>query len=77
MKTCPNGSRLALVLPLAAFGASAQAIHIGPGASGSIWVGLTITGVIREYEDDNGCTVRVVRYRRGDGDMVTRRERHC
>lgn len=33
--------------------------------------------VIREYEDDDGCTVRVIRYRRGDGDMVTRRERHC
>ena len=57
--------------------ALAQGIHIGPrgvdvnvGARGG-------DSVVREYQDDDGCMVRVVRHRSPDGDMVTRRTRDC
>lgn len=69
-----------IALPLAVAGAHAQGVYIGPGGVG-VDTGLRYQGgerrVIRQYEDSEGCTVRVVRYRRPDGDIVTRRIRDC
>jgi hypothetical protein len=64
-------------LPLTVFGASAQGIHIGPDGVGVDTGMRDHQRVVREYEDDDGCAIRVIRYRRGDGDVVTRRERRC
>lgn len=69
----------AIALPLTWAGAYAQGIHIGPGG-----VGID-TGphhyrqgeVVRQYQDEDGCMVRVIRYHRPDGDVVTRRTRDC
>ena len=67
-----------LALPLTASAVSAQGIHIGPDGVGvDVDPGDHHRRIIKEYEDDDGCTVRVIRYRRDDGDMITRRERHC
>jgi hypothetical protein len=69
----------AIALPLTWAGAYAQGIHIGPGGVG-IDTGVRTWGhreVIRQYEDSDGCMVRVIRYHRPDGDVVTRRTRDC
>jgi len=78
MRTSQSIAVAMVALPLTVTGVPAQGIHIGPGGVGvDIGPGGHQRRVIREYEDDDGCTVRVIRHQRGDGDMVTRRERHC
>ncbi|MCW2283460.1 hypothetical protein M2323_001126 [Rhodoblastus acidophilus] len=77
MRTTRSLAVAVLALPLTVSGAPAQGIHIGPGGVGVDMGGDHHRRVIREYEDDDGCTIRVIRYRRGDGDVVTRRERRC
>lgn len=72
----------AALLPLAWTGASAQGIHIGPEGVGvgDVGVGPYYShhhGVVREYQDSEGCRVRVSHHRRPDGDVVTRRIRDC
>lgn len=70
------------LLPLAWTGASAQGVYIGPGGVGVGDVGVgphywRHREVVRQYEDDDGCTVRVIRDRRPDGDVMIRRSRDC
>ena len=67
----------AAVLPFLFVGAYAQGIHIGPGG---VDVSTGMGGqdhVVREYQDGDGCMVRVIRHRNDEGDMVTRKIRHC
>ena len=67
----------AVALPLILGPALGQGIHIGPGG---VDVDVGARGgdtVIRRYQDDDGCMVRVVRHHSPDGDVVTRRLRDC
>jgi hypothetical protein len=66
-----------VTLPLTATGVPAQGIHIGPGGVGIDAGPRRDQRLVHEFHDDDGCTIRVIRYRRDDGDMVTRSERHC
>ncbi len=67
---------VAAILPLTFAGALAQGIYLGPGGVG-VDTGDHGDHVIRKYQDDNGCMVRVIRHRRSDGDIVTRKIRDC
>jgi hypothetical protein len=68
---------IAAMLPLTFTGAFAQGVYIGPGGVG---VDTGIRGgndhVVREYQDDQGCTVRVIRRNGPDGEE-TLRDRRC
>ena len=66
----------AAVLPLLLTVVFAQGVYVGPGG-----VGIDMGGggdhVVRQYQDDDGCMVKVVRHRSPDGDITTRRIRNC
>ncbi len=68
----------AAALPFTLVGAFAQGIYVGPGGVG-VDTGMGGGGdrVVRQYQDDDGCMVRVVRHRSPDGDVRTRRIRNC
>ncbi len=69
---------MAVALPLTFTGAFAQGVYLGPGGVG-VDTGLRGGGgdrVVREYQDDEGCTVRVIRHSGPDG-QITRRDRRC
>jgi hypothetical protein len=64
-------------LPLIFGPALAQGIHIGPRGVDVDTGERGGDSVVREYQDDDGCMVRVMRHRSPDGDMVTRKTRDC
>jgi hypothetical protein len=69
----------AVALPFLLSGAFAQGVYIGPGGVG-VDTGMGGMGgdrVVRQYQDDDGCMVKVVRHRSMDGDVTTRRIRSC
>jgi hypothetical protein len=66
----------ALALPFTFAVAFGQGIHIGPDGVG-IDTGRDRDRMVREYQDDDGCMVRVMRHRSPDGDIVTNRIRDC
>lgn len=67
----------ALALPFTFAAAFGQDIHIGPRGVG-IDAGPSNSGqMVRQYQDNDGCMVRVIRHRSADGDMVTQRIRNC
>jgi hypothetical protein len=84
MKTFLLACGLVLV---AASGASAQGFYIGPNGIGvdsgrrdwdrDRWEGRGGGRVVREWEDDDGCTIRIIRREMPDGDVTTRRVRRC
>lgn len=76
---------LSCVIAVATAGAaSAQGFYIGPNGVG-VDAGPRYgyesrprrDRVVRQWEDDEGCTVRLIRSYRPDGDVVTRRIRSC
>ena len=81
MKTLKWIAVVASSAPPAAFGASAQEIHheihIGPGGFGIDTGGPHHGKSYANMRDSQGCRDRVIRYHRGDGDVVTRREWDC
>jgi len=78
MKAFQRIAVAAVATPLSFFGAFAQGVYIGPGGVGiDTGAQRPADRLVREYEDDDGCTVRVMRHYRRDGDVVTRREREC
>ena len=68
---------VALALPFTFTVAFGQGIHIGPDGVGVDVGGRDGGRVVREYQDDDGCMVRVMRHRSRDGDIVTQRIRDC
>ncbi len=66
-----------MALPLIFGPALGQGIHLGPGGVDVNMGGRGADRTVREYRDDDGCMVRVMRHRSPDGDVVTRRSRDC
>ena len=65
-----------LALPFTFALAFAQGVYISPGGVG-VDTGMGADKVVREYQDEEGCTVRVIQHNRGNGDVVTRQDRQC
>jgi hypothetical protein len=66
-----------VALPLIFGPALGEGIHIGPAGVDVNVGGRGGDRVVREYQDDDGCMVRVTRHRSPDGDMVTSKSRDC
>jgi hypothetical protein len=66
-----------VALPLTFWGASAQGVYIGPGGVGVDTGMHGRDSVVREYQDDDGCRVRVIQHYQPDGDVETRKIRRC